>query len=170
MTFLKRFSDSVTPEANSGCWLWTRGATADGYGVAYPGNVRSYAHRLAFESVHGEGSAAGVIVRHKCDTPACVNPEHLLGGTRLDNIRDCIERGRANRLRGEQQPFAKLTAEKVQRFRQRYTEGEEAKVFAREENLSVQTIKQVICGQTWRHVAGATPLRKTQWHKSRGLT
>ena len=37
----------------------------------------------------------GVVVRHTCDNPRCINPEHLLGGTKADNNRDRAERGRS---------------------------------------------------------------------------
>lgn len=36
----------------------------------------------------------GMVIRHKCDHPYCCNIEHLEIGTRLDNVRDMIERGR----------------------------------------------------------------------------
>lgn len=34
------------------------------------------------------------VVRHTCDNPRCVNPEHLIGGTQKDNVQDTINRGR----------------------------------------------------------------------------
>jgi hypothetical protein len=36
----------------------------------------------------------GQVVRHSCDTPLCINPEHLILGTFLDNIQDKVDRGR----------------------------------------------------------------------------
>jgi len=35
-----------------------------------------------------------MIVRHSCDNPRCVNPDHLLLGIQMDNHADKIERGR----------------------------------------------------------------------------
>ena len=35
-----------------------------------------------------------MVVRHSCDNPRCVNPEHLLLGTQLDNIEDRVIRNR----------------------------------------------------------------------------
>lgn len=40
-------------------------------------------------------SIRGVTVRHTCDNTRCINPEHLLLGTRADNNRDRAERGRS---------------------------------------------------------------------------
>jgi len=34
------------------------------------------------------------MVRHTCDRQWCINPDHLIEGTRADNTADALERGR----------------------------------------------------------------------------
>lgn len=74
------------------CWLWTGKPNERGYGSLQADNVRWYAHRFSYFLKHGE---CPDLVRHKCDTPLCVNPNHLEQGTYQDNIDDMISRGRA---------------------------------------------------------------------------
>ena len=49
--------------------------------------------RVLYQQKYGK-IPKGMVIRHKCDHPYCCNIEHLEIGTRLDNVRDMIERGR----------------------------------------------------------------------------
>lgn len=80
--------------APSGCLLWTKSTVGQmGYGQAWYQGRAIGAHVLAYVAEHGP-VPKGSEVRHTCDTPRCVNPEHLILGTRRDNMRDMTARGR----------------------------------------------------------------------------
>lgn len=58
------------------------------------------AHRVSFSVFKGE-IPPGLCVLHRCDTPMCVNPDHLFLGTQSDNMLDMYakNRGAATRRR-----------------------------------------------------------------------
>lgn len=91
---LERFHDSYVPDPNSGCWLWFAATTSAGYGqhrVAV--RKREYAHRYSFETfVRPLNDKEHVL--HKCDTPCCVNPDHLFAGSNQDNRSDMARKAR----------------------------------------------------------------------------
>ena len=75
------------------CWEWTGCKNEDGYGlVTYRGELTS-THRISWR-IHFGCIPEDKKVLHTCDNPACVNPKHLWLGTQLDNVRDCISKGR----------------------------------------------------------------------------
>ncbi len=80
------------------CWIW-QGAKIKsdaGYGVIRVLGKNKLAHRLSYE-INVGAIVGNLWVLHKCDTPSCVNPNHLFLGTRSDNIRDMYSKGRGNR-------------------------------------------------------------------------
>jgi hypothetical protein len=84
---------SVEFEPNTGCWLWERGVTGDGYGsLKFAGYPRG-AHRASWVAHRGP-IPAGLHILHRCDTPQCVNPDHLRPGTHRENMGDMSAKGR----------------------------------------------------------------------------
>lgn len=95
-TIKKRLEFYSTPEPNTGCWLWigsNRGFKNHQYGVLNIKGKSYSAHRLSYQEYKGE-IPKGYDVMHKCDTPACINPDHLSVGTRKQNMHDCINKNR----------------------------------------------------------------------------
>jgi len=84
-------------QSTNGCWLWMRQKDKDGYGQWRWSSKGKWqkAHRESYQAFKG-AIPDGLCVLHTCDTPACCNPDHLYAGTRKDNVRDMIDRGRAN--------------------------------------------------------------------------
>jgi len=86
---------NYTPVTESGCWLWNGGWNVRGYGkCSRHGKVWAYAHRLFYTHFVGP-IPDGACVMHKCDTPPCCNPDHLILGTRHENTLDMWIKGRA---------------------------------------------------------------------------
>ena len=79
-----------------GCWEWSGTRNQDGYGIFSArrfGIEGARAHRVVYEHLVGP-IANGLVLRHRCDNPPCVNPWHLEPGTKAENSRDMVERGR----------------------------------------------------------------------------
>lgn len=89
----ERFNSKFGIRLPDGCWTWIAGKNARGYGQFRVKGRTYLAHRVAFQSANGI-LPADQVVRHKCDNPECVNPEHLILGSQADNMRDMSERGR----------------------------------------------------------------------------
>jgi hypothetical protein len=86
LTVLERFLTFVSPEPNSGCWLWL-GQTGEGYGrMQRPAGLSYMAHRIAYEEMRGP-IPEGLEIDHLCRVRCCVNPDHLEAVTKSENIR-----------------------------------------------------------------------------------
>lgn len=119
------------------CLLWQGCLTPQGYGTlgSYTPKTKAkrsgLVHRRVFELVNG---FVPPVVMHTCDTPQCINPEHLRGGTKSDNTKDAARKSRL---------AAQRNAEKVVYKRKRYTLRE----LAAHTGVPLQTLY-------WRHRHG----------------
>lgn len=135
---------------SDGCWEWAGATNSSGYG-SYGMRL---AHRVAFE-LYKSQIPDGASVCHTCDNRKCVNPDHLWLGSRKDNMRDCIQKGRFSnppRFVGSGHPEAKLTEEKVRQIRAAVQAGSKKRPLARFYGIDRGTLRSILEYRTWRHV------------------
>lgn len=133
------------------CWLWTGAHDKHGYGSIGVSSTRTdKTHRVSWALTHG-AIPDGLHVLHRCDTPACVNPEHLFLGTHADNMRDMANKSR--RAFGSRHHGAKLTEGLVALMKQRMREGVGTLQLAREFNIAPSSVSEIRHGRRWRRVA-----------------
>lgn len=108
LTDLERFAKYYTCDLATGCWNWHGafdGQPRDGdnprgrYGRFVIKKRTMGAHRASYE-LHRGPAPKGMQACHKCDNPACVNPDHLFLGTHQDNTDDKVAKGRCAMSRG----------------------------------------------------------------------
>lgn len=143
--------DRYMPVPESGCWLW-EGYTQDGYGVMRLGKrgAKKYAHRSFYEH-HVGPVPKGMLICHKCDTPSCVNPDHLFAGTAADNNRDRKKKGRYMGVWNGRSKLTEAQARSV--LSSSLTNSEAAKAFG----LTYSTIWMLRAGKTWPHLQRNEP-------------
>lgn len=164
---VERFMAKVARQTN-GCWNWTGGTDRKGYGKFSMGNSRNAdgtrrnsmvsAHRVAYMLFVGDiptgNGFHGTCVLHKCDNPACVNPQHLFIGSNAENVHDMDKKGRrvSKTARGEAHPNAKLTAEKVADIKRMLKAGFTRNEAACAIGCGLASVHQIATGRQWAHV------------------
>lgn len=148
---IARFWSRVDKKGPDDCWPWLGGCDRDGYGML--GKKR--AHRVSYTLECGP-IGPGLLIRHRCDNPPCVNPRHLLVGTQKDNSRDAVERRRIRQPWGETAGASKLTDAECADIRRRFAAGESASSIHRSyPKVRQKTVYRVARGVT--RTNGSTP-------------
>ena len=132
------------------CWLATCYVGDDGYPRLRHKSRDYRLHRIVLERKLGRKLTLAEVARHKCHTPLCIRPEHLVPGTPADNTADAAAAGRMTR--GERHWHAKLNVDTVRHVRILAREGEAIRSIARGYGLSRRTIMDVVQRRTWKHV------------------
>lgn len=153
-TLEERFWHYANVTGPGECWLWTGTQDGKGYGLIWDvdAGVNRYAHVVAWELNRGEPLPEGMLVRHYvCDTPLCVNHNHLLSGTDADNMADKVARDRQSR--GETHGIAKLSEMQVVEMRRLYANGSwSQRRLAIRFGITQPNVQSIVNRNTWTHI------------------
>ena len=176
---IRRFEDKFITEPNSGCWIWFAASDDKGYGRFRIGSKldgsrqNAIAPRVSWLIYRGD-LPEELCVLHRCDNPACVNPDHLFLGTHLDNMHDCVQKNRTSKgerhsriqkahikpgpghhlhgkpgMRGTRNGQSKLTEDRIREIR---ADGRTNFEIATEYGISFQQVSRIKRRERWAHV------------------
>ncbi|WP_288444821.1 HNH endonuclease [uncultured Pantoea sp.] len=137
----------------SDCIIWTGARNDKGYGRLKVKGEIILAHRFAYCIAVGLTlkEIEGLVIRHRCDNPSCINPTHLETGTPLDNVRDRVARGRS--ASGECNGKAKLSVEQVEEILATYIPRSKefgGAALGRKFGVCQTTISKIVLGKKWK--------------------
>lgn len=134
----------------TGCWISHATTNPQGYPNVQGGRkAKALLGRLVLAEKIGHPIPNGYVMRHDCDMPACVNPDHLRIGTQRDNMDDMTIRGR--RSLGENHGQAKISANDIPAiFWLSYIEEVSAVDIGRNYGVSDSRIRAILDGKNWR--------------------
>ena len=160
MLMQARFEAKFERVPFAGCWLWTAGIFEKrGYGAfAHPEQL---AHRVAWAMYRGP-IPAGMCVLHRCDVPACVNPDHLFLGTQTDNMSDKVQKRRQSMGAGTGR--AEITESQVKEI---LADLRLHREIAAQYGVTQSTISNIKLRKTWKHVDGSADRRYQRTPASR---
>lgn len=129
----------------TGCWNWVKCKTG-GYGNIGYNKFVFLAHRVSYALFIGTFDES-LLVCHKCDNPACVNPDHLFIGTQGDNMRDCISKKRFNRQndirKGEKNSGFKISDAQIMEIFNKITTGLSQTKIAKEYGIGDSSVSRI---------------------------
>lgn len=142
----RRFWRKVDDTSPTGCWLWSGARTQFGHGhLRIEDEGVQIATRVSWR-MHRGPIPLDLCVLHTCDTPACVNPEHLYLGTPQQNVidRDLARRGRA-----------RLSLTQARAIREAFAgAGTSMADLAEVYGVSATAVRSVLIGKTYSRAGG----------------
>lgn len=134
------------------CWEWLGGRDSSGYGNIRHEGRNLGTHRVAYLLLVGP-IPEGMRVLHKCDFPACINPEHLFLGTQQDNMDDMRAKGRNDYIfnKGGRNGRASLTEQQVIEIKRQLSFSTNVGLAAKY-NVTQMVISHIRHRWTWKNV------------------
>lgn len=129
----------------SNCWEWKK-PNKQGYGRFYVNGTSTFAHRYAYEMYKGPIPDT-YVVRHLCNNPSCVNPNHLDVGTTYENMQDKVLSNR--QAKGKDHGRAVLTNTQIIQI---YQSSKSNYDLATQYNVTPQLISFIRSGKNWKHL------------------
>lgn len=148
-----RLAARSMPVSDKGCIEMT-GYRYGGYGHIILAGRSLLGHRVAWALANGREIPLGQCVCHRCDNPACINPNHLWLGTSVQNTADMDAKGRRSTTRtpGEKHWNARLANDDVVEI---FTSTEKISDLAERFGIGVDHVRQIKNGKSWSHVTKA---------------
>lgn len=132
------------------CWIWN-GCLNRGYGdMTFLGESISV-HRAAYFAWKGK-IPSGKFICHKCDLPACCNPDHLFIGDAASNRKDAFDKGRFNSCIGENHYYSKLKNKDVEKMKRLFDGDIPMKMIAKIFGVTVSTVESIKYRRSWKHI------------------
>ena len=123
----------------------------DGYTeLKVKGKIRLLTHMM-YESTYNVSILKTYVLRHKCDTPQCINPYHLEVGTHADNVADRVSRGRS--AVGIKNGRSKLTEGQVREIKTLQGTGVSAYRVGKIYKIDGKVIREIWRGLKWKTVS-----------------
>jgi hypothetical protein len=158
-----RFDASFKKASDTECWEWIAGKRPAGYGKFWIDGNFFGAHRVAFFINFGT-IPDGFSVCHRCDNPACVNPQHLFAAPHEENMADMANKGRAiapNKnlkidcpdriIKGEHHKSSKLSHQDVLKIRELRGKLKQKQI-AEQFQIGIPQVCRIQKRQQWAHI------------------
>lgn len=145
----ERVWSKVKVDRPENCWEWTGTTNESGYGILHFRGADYRATRVIWMSIYGY-IAEGLCILHKCDNRKCVNPSHLFLGTRQENTKDMLDKGRS--AKGSHHSQAKLTENDVIEIRRLGLSNLNQKEIAQRYGVRPTLISRILNHKIWKHI------------------